>query len=143
MKPFDSEPLVKFWIGQSLWIFCNNPEDMKIILNSPNCTHKDDLLYETLFKLSLLTMNDVNEYKAHRKAIAPLFTPKSLSGFITLINQTADEFLISFDKELRADTFDIAHSLMNFSITSVFKTFLMKDGITEDFKQSFVEATDK
>jgi hypothetical protein len=37
---YQSHKLVKFWLGTSLFIFVNDPEMIKKVLNSPECLDK-------------------------------------------------------------------------------------------------------
>jgi hypothetical protein len=102
LKTFESQRLVKNWLGPMLWVFCINPEDTKIIMNSPDCLDKPRIIYGAIFEFGLISING-EEYKAHRKAITPLFKLYSLRAFLPKINQVLDEFLVEFDRKLKRE----------------------------------------
>jgi cytochrome P450 len=104
-------------------VFCLNPEDTKIILNSPSCLKKPRIIYNSFFESGLVFING-EEYKAHRKAITPLFSPKSLKSFVPYIDEIANEFLESFDGKLTGDIRDISHDTMDFALHTTLRIFL-------------------
>jgi cytochrome P450 len=138
IEPFKTEKLVKAWFGPFLWIFCLNPEDVKIVLNSADCTKKPRIIYSSLADFALLTMNG-EMYKAHRKAITPLFTPKSLKLFTPLIDEVANEFLADFDTNMPENSFDISHYTLDFALNSIFRTFLNIDDINRATRTELLE----
>jgi cytochrome P450 len=57
----------------------------------------------------------------HRKAVTPLFTPKSLKSSILPIQELADAFLVDFDGKLSESFFDISHDTTKFACEYVEK----------------------
>jgi cytochrome P450 len=78
-------------------------------------------------------------YKAHRKAITPLFTPKALKTFTPLIDQVANEFLADFDTNMPENCFDISHYTLDFALNSIFRTFLNIDNINRTTRKELLE----
>jgi cytochrome P450 len=140
-KPFESERLVKNWYGPWLWIFCLDPEDTKIILNSPDCLNKPRIIYSSLFDFGLISING-EVHKAHRKAVTPLFNPKSLKSFISLIDEVANKFLGRFDAKLNGESFDISHHTMEFGLHSILRTFLLENTVDEETRTQFLKNFD-
>jgi cytochrome P450 len=138
LKPFESERLVKNWLGPWLWIFCLDPEDTKIILNSPDCLKKPRTIYSAMFDFGLISING-EEYKAHRKAITPLFTLKALKSFLPLIDGVANEFLVDFDKRLTGDSMDISHDTLDYALNATLVTFLGAEAVEREVRWNFLE----
>jgi cytochrome P450 len=138
VEPFESEPLMKAWLGPFLCVLCLNPEDARIILNSPDCQDKPRIFYSSLAEFGLLTING-EEYKAHRKATTPLFTPKSLRSFLPLFDKVANEFLVNFDKNLDEKAFDISCNTMDFALNSTLITFLGVERVDEAVRLNFLK----
>jgi hypothetical protein len=137
-EAYKSEPLVKIWYGPLLYVSCFNPEDAKIVLNSPRFLKKPRIVYSSLAKFALLTISG-EEYKVHRKAITPLFTPKSLKNFLPLINQVANEFLVEFDENLTGKYFDISFNTLDFALNSILRTFFNIDEISKESRMKLLD----
>jgi cytochrome P450 len=99
---------------------------------------KPKIFYENLIGFSLLTING-EEYKAHRKAITPLFTPKALKSFLPLIDGVANEFLVEFDERLTGDTIEISHDTLDFALNSSLITFLGAEAVDREVRSNFLE----
>jgi hypothetical protein len=59
---------VKNWLGTWVWVFCIDPEDTKIILNSPDCLDKPRIIYSAVSDFGLISING-EEYKMHRRKV--------------------------------------------------------------------------
>jgi cytochrome P450 len=138
MQPFNSHPLSKVWFGPYIGVFCHNPQDAKIIFNSPDFLSKPRLFYRGFADFALLSING-EAYKALRKAITPLLTPKSLKSFLPLIDEKANEFLVSFNQNLSSDTFDVSRDTLYFAMIATAMTFLRVDGIDKAVCEKFLE----
>jgi cytochrome P450 len=64
-----------------------------------------------------------DEYKTHRKAINPLFTPKALRSFIPVMNQEAERFIRNFDLNLTTNAFDVSDETLLFTLNLSLKIF--------------------
>lgn len=142
LDPYKSKGVVKNWLGTWLFVFCLDPEDTKIILNSPACQDKPRKIYDKLFEFGLVSING-EKYKMHRKAITPLFSLKSLKSFLPLINEAANEFMINFDSKLTKDFFDISHNTMDFAFYSTLRTFLAADDVDEAVRMEILSRINK
>jgi cytochrome P450 family 313 len=133
--------LIKAWFGPFLTVVCFNPEDIKIVLNSPDCLKKPRLIYSSLFDFGLISING-EEYKAHRKAVSPLFTPKSLKSFLPSVDKFADEFLVNFDRKLKGVSVDVSYDTLDFALNTSFRNFLNIDDVDEDVRTDFLKHFD-
>jgi cytochrome P450 len=141
LEPYKSEPLVKAWFGPFLSVVCFNPEDIKIVLNSPDCLKKPRLIYSSLFDFGLISING-EEYKAHRKAVSPLFTPKSLKTFLPSLNKVAYEFLVNFDGKLKGSLIDVSHDTLDFALNTSFRNFMNIHDVDQDVRTDFLKHFD-
>jgi cytochrome P450 len=135
--PFKSERLAKLWFGPWLLVFCLNPEDAKIVLNSSDCHDKPRFFYRGVTDFALVTINgDIS--KLLRKTITPLFTPKSLKSYVPIIDEVANEFLSDFNVESSAGFFDVSLFTLDFVLNSSLRTlFNMK--VDEATRGSLIE----
>jgi cytochrome P450 len=83
----------KFWLGPKLFIITDNPDDIQILLNSPNSSYKDEVykFMEEPFKLGcggLISLNG-DTWRHHRKLLNPCFTMKILDGYVPIFNKCA------------------------------------------------------
>lgn len=129
MKGFDDG--VKAWIGPFLFFIPQKPEDIQIILNSVDCQNKPLFLYRELFSYGLIAMNG-EEYKVHRKAFSPLFTPKALRSFVPMLDDIMNKFLVDFDSNLKPEAFDMLYDSMDYTFNANLVTFL---GVNMDKKE--------
>jgi cytochrome P450 family 313 len=136
--PYVTKRLFKYWFGSVLIVSCLNPEDVKIILNSPHCLEKPRFIYSSIANFALLTISG-EEYKVHRKAITPLFTPKSLKNLLPLVNQAANEFLTDFDKTLNGSIFDISFDTLDFALNSTLRSFFNINDIDRRTRTKLLE----
>ncbi|XP_063709170.1 probable cytochrome P450 313a4 [Culicoides brevitarsis] len=75
----------KAWFGPVLAILVDSPEDLKIILNSPNCLQKA-FPYDFLRVNCGLMSAPAEMWKTHRKYLNPCFNPKLLQSFLPIFN---------------------------------------------------------
>lgn len=126
---------VKIWFGPFLMFFPRKPEDVKIILNSEDCQDKPLFFYRELFTYGLIAMNG-DEYKAHRKAFNPLFSPKALRSYIPMLDDVMNKFLVDFDMNLKSETFDLSYDTMDYTFNGNLVTFFgidVEKSIRADF----------
>lgn len=121
-KPFEGN--FKLWCASNLLLMVRDPDDLKIILNCDECFNKPDILYKPFVKFGMFVMRD-ERYKAHRRLILPIFSPRALQSYLPTINIKAKEFLKRFDSKLESTRpFDIYHSISDFTLDSILMTLL-------------------
>lgn len=117
ISKFPLEKGIKAWFGPILTFVPLKPEDIKIILNSEHCQDKPLFVYNQLFTYGMISMNG-DEYKNHRKAILPLFYPKTLQSFLPILDGLMKKFLVDFELNLKPETFDLKHDSMDFMLNA-------------------------
>jgi cytochrome P450 family 4 len=79
----------RFWIGPKLFILVDQPDDVQIVLNSPNSSYKGEVYaFLEFFKKGsggLITING-EKWKTHRKLLNPCFIPKILDSYLPIFN---------------------------------------------------------
>lgn len=128
---------VKVWFGPVLCYFPLEPEDIKIILNSEDCLDKPLFIYNEVFLYGLIAMNG-NEYKIHRKAIRPLFTPQFLRSALPQIDSMMNKFLSEFDSRLKPEAFDLVHDSMELVFNTTMAVFFGIDDLDQKVRRQFV-----
>ncbi|XP_059621809.1 uncharacterized protein LOC132265248 [Phlebotomus argentipes] len=102
-------PLMRYWMGTKMYVFIKKPEDLQVILTTPECLNRDDL-YEytkTLAGNGLLVL-PVDAWKDHRKYLNPTFSLKILQSYIPIFNketQTLVNRLRKFDGKPEFDIY--------------------------------------
>ncbi|XP_013185532.2 cytochrome P450 4g15 [Amyelois transitella] len=105
-------PVVRAWLGNRLYVFIQNPDDIEVILNSQIHIEKSDE-YD-LFKPWLgegLLISKGNKWRTHRKLIAPTFHINILKSFISVFNQNSVNVVKKMKREI-GKTFDV-HDYMS------------------------------
>lgn len=119
-----------------------NPEDIKIILNSDECYDKPVMFYEKIVKHGLMSLNG-EAHKHQRKALNPAFFPGVLKSFLPVLSSKVDKFLKSFDESLSSEPFDLFHHTMEFTLESTLATLFGNEGMNKEERSEFVCTVDK
>jgi cytochrome P450 len=140
-ESYKSEPIAKYWFGPFLVVVPRNPEDVKIILNSNDCSHKPSVFYGNIFEFGLLVING-EKYKSHRKSVTPSFNAASLKNYLPLLDGVMNQFLINFDVNLNSETFDISHQTVKFVLDSTMATFMNMNDFDEKLRKDLLHNSD-
>ena len=81
---------VRIWVGPKLYLYIDRPEQIQVILNSPQCLDKENVykFLSILTEEGLLTLEPV-KWKYHRKLLNPSFGTKLLIGFMEIFNDAS------------------------------------------------------
>lgn len=93
------------WLGPSLVIGVDDPEDLQIILNSDACLEKP-YFYEHLRNETGLFASKKDEWKKHRRVLNPTFNRKVLNGFMPTFHTKAQALVRQLDRHI-GQSFDI------------------------------------
>lgn len=93
------------WLGPKLFVFIDNPEDIQVVLNSPNCLEKAEI-YRFIRSLNGLFTSPVNIWKVHRKLLSPCFSPLVLSSFISKFNSKSATLVQQVGKNIGRAEYD-------------------------------------
>jgi cytochrome P450 family 4 len=122
-------------------LLLKKPEEIKIVLNSEETFDKPEHGLNMFFKYGLLTEGG-EKYKTQRKAVTPFFLPSNLKRFYPIINDKFTAFLNDFDKDLKAEEFDITHTIMNFTLDTILLTMFNRSDFSKRQVSEFIENTD-
>lgn len=117
-KPFKSA--FKFRIGQKLFVMLRDPDDVKIILNHKDCTHKNEN-YIKFFDNGLV-FSSGDEHKTRKKNAIPVFYQAAVKKFIPVVDTKMKSFLRRFEAKHHQNEFDIVHSVLTFTLDVVLST---------------------
>jgi cytochrome P450 len=83
----------QIWLGPKLFVVTDNPEDAKILLNSPNSSSKADVyrFMESTFNVGVGGLISLNGdiWKHHRKLLNGCFKPDILKTYVSIFNKCA------------------------------------------------------
>lgn len=128
-----------FFFGPFFTIPMNNPDDIKIAMNSEKC-HNKCSTYECFFKYGLLTEGG-EKYKQQRKSLNPLFSPSNLKTLTPIINRNVKEFMEKNKFLMETGQFEMRELVSKFTIHTVFNTLIGIGSIDESDDQKFAEAS--
>jgi Cytochrome P450 len=114
---------MKFWMGPKLFVITDDPQDIQILLNSPNAHSKGESynLINLMMQLkaeSIITSTG-ERWKHHRRLLNPCFAANILESYIPVFNrcsQTLAEIVgkevngeraFNIEQRIRACTFDM------------------------------------
>lgn len=118
-----------------------NPEDIKTILNSDKCFEKG-IFYKFYFEHGLLTIGG-DTYKAHRKAVNPIFVPSNLRSLIPTIDKRSIEFLDDYAEDFEQDNKDLKIVASKFSYNTILETIVGVNGLDRETLHEFVDKSEE
>lgn len=137
LGPMFRDGFDSFWIGNVFVVILNNPDDVKIALNSDDCYEKPKP-YEFFFKYGLLTEGG-DKIRQQRKSLIPLFTPWNLKSYIPLINENFDIFIEKNSTQLlkfQECKINMKSIVMLFVFNTVLRTMLGYKNVSCDDDES-------
>jgi cytochrome P450 len=114
-----------------------DPDDLKTLLNSEKSFEKP-FYYKFYFKYGLLTIGG-DKYKAHRKALSPMFMPSNLRSLIPTIDDKSRYFIEEYGSEWESDDKDLKLLASKFSYDTIQKTLFGVEGFEKETLHNFVE----
>ncbi|KAG8041890.1 hypothetical protein G9C98_007194 [Cotesia typhae] len=124
LEKFKVSP-VRAWLGHKLCIILFDPEQMKIVLNSPKTIERDELLRFFLPWLGTgLIAAPAQKWKVHRKLIMPTFNPRVLEKFTVTINKQCEILVNIMEPEIDKEEFDIFNYISLCTIDIVCETIM-------------------
>jgi cytochrome P450 len=111
-----------FWFGYHFTVVLNNPDDIKILMNSDKCFEKHPC-YEFYFKYGLFTEGG-EKYKIQKKSLIPLFQPSNLKNLIPTINNNFTHFMEQNEKNMEGKEFLMKSLASKFTINTVLGTLI-------------------
>jgi cytochrome P450 len=102
----------QYWLGPKLFVFTDNPDDIQILLNSPNAHSKGETydLIKTMMGSSTdgLISSTGEKWKYHRKLLNPCFGANILESYVPIFNRNANVLKNLVDHQAKiGDVFDI------------------------------------
>lgn len=94
------------WLGPKFLVFIDNPEDLQVVLNSPNCLEKA-FVYRFFRCETGLFSAPANVWKVHRKLLSPCFSPQILASFVNIFNEKSSVMVQRISHNLDRGAFDI------------------------------------
>ncbi|XP_001662865.3 cytochrome P450 4C1 [Aedes aegypti] len=114
------------WLGPKLFVFIDNPEDIQVVLNSPNCLEKAEI-YRFIRSLNGLFTSPVSIWKVHRKLLSPCFSPVVLSSFISKFNLKSATLVQHVGKNIGRAEYDSYGDISRCTLDMICATFLGTD----------------
>ena len=106
------------WLGPEPYIVIDKPEDLQIVLNSPNCLAKADVYNFFHCANGLFTATNTKMWKMHRKFLNPCFNQKILKGYIQTLNAKGRFLVERMGEELNRKPFDVFNYIGGFTLDS-------------------------
>ena len=126
----------KCWVGPML-ITVDSPEDLQILLNSPDCTDKSSFYKIVPLQKGLLLAGG-ELWKSHRKLLNPSFYVNVLQSFTPLFNQKAKILVNVLKKYESKGQFNIYRPLSACTLETLLATSI---GIDEDIQNDLENET--
>ncbi|XP_065082895.1 uncharacterized protein LOC135705214 [Ochlerotatus camptorhynchus] len=111
------------WLGPKLFVFIDNPEDMQVILNSPNCLEKADV-YRFFRCEKGLFSSPAGLWKVHRKLLAPCFSPAILASFVSIFNVKSEILVQRLRKNVDQEVFNLYGDISRCTLDMICATTL-------------------
>ncbi|KXJ83621.1 hypothetical protein RP20_CCG003848 [Aedes albopictus] len=111
------------WLGPKLFVFIDNPEDMQVVLNSPNCLEKADL-YRFFRCEKGLFSSPASVWKVHRKLLSPCFSPAILASFVSIFNVKSGILVQRLEKNLGQEAFNLFGDISRCTLDMICATTL-------------------
>lgn len=141
MKPVFQQEYESAWVGTNFVVVVYDPEDIKTVLNSEKCFEKG-IFYKFYFQYGLLTIGG-DTYKAHRKALTPIFMPSNLRSLIPTIDKRSIEFLDDYAGDLEKDNHDLKIVASKFSYNTILETIVGVNGLDRKTLHEFVDKSEE
>jgi cytochrome P450 len=109
-------------IGHKHYVLVDSPEDMQIVMNSPNAIDKDEVYRFMILPDSSasLVMSNGEHWKHHRKLLNPAFNPAILQSYVPIFNRCGRTVVESVERAVNAgQVFDIEESLHTCSLNMI------------------------
>lgn len=121
----------KMWLGPMCFVIVANPEDMQLVLNSPNCIDKS-LIYQFFGARKGLIVSGGNLWKTHRKLLNPTFFVKVLNTFIPTFNEKSKKMIDVWDmNHVGKKEFNAFNSVSLFILETLLSTTI---GLNKDIQ---------
>ncbi|XP_058451458.1 cytochrome P450 4C1-like [Malaya genurostris] len=117
---------VRAWLGQKFVVFIDNPEDLQIVLNSPNCLEKADV-YRFFHCEKGLFSSPASVWKVHRKLLSPCFSPNILASFLPIFNLKSAILVQRIEKHVGRKEFKINEDIARCTLDMICATTLGTD----------------
>ena len=139
----DFETPNKFWGGHLCFVNIDSPEDLKTVLNSPNCLNKASVYNIVPMQKGLLVAGD-ELWKVHRKLINPSFYIKVLQSFIPVFNEKSKVMVKCLKRYLNQGEFDVYHHMSACTLETLLSTSigLEKDVQSEPENNSYLQSVE-
>ncbi|XP_058817443.1 uncharacterized protein LOC131680751 [Topomyia yanbarensis] len=111
------------WLGHLFLVFIDNPEDMQVVLNSPNCLEKADV-YRFFRCEKGLFSSPASVWKVHRKLLSPCFSPVILASFVSIFNAKSAILVQRIEKHLGQKVFNINEDIARCTLDMICATTL-------------------
>lgn len=126
-----------------LFLIIRDPDDLKTILTSEECSAKLGYVYKLYFNYGLFVLEG-DEYKLHRKAINPLLTPAAIKSYLPIINKKVKSFIDRFDSRLKPnEEIEFGRLATDFAFDSFLSTFYGVDHVAEDKRMEIVKTVER
>lgn len=80
------------------------------------------------------------EAKIHRRTITPVFSPKSIRNYLSIIDIKMSSFLKRFDSRLSDEKIDMIHVISDYTFETVLVSFFENDTIDEEERMKCINA---
>ncbi|VVC43515.1 Cytochrome P450, E-class, group I,Cytochrome P450,Cytochrome P450, conserved site [Cinara cedri] len=142
---FGPEPF-KIWLGTSLGVTINKPEDVQIVLNSSKALAKDP--FYKFFRNTVgegLFSAPVDKWRRHRRIITPVFNANLLEQFFPVFNEKNKILIRNLKKEIgKSEPFDLWDYIADTTLDIICQTALGYNLDTQSNSESeFAEALTK
>lgn len=133
----------KFWGGHLCFVNIDSPEDLKTVLNSPDCLNKASVYNIVPMQKGLLVAGD-DLWKTHRKLLNPSFYVKILQSFIPVFNEKSKVMVKVMEQYLNKGEFDVYHHMSACTLETLLSTSigLEKDVQSEPQNNSYLHSVE-
>ncbi|XP_055605427.1 probable cytochrome P450 313a4 [Uranotaenia lowii] len=129
----------KAWLGPTLFVKFDQPEDFQVLLNSPNCLDRLFVYDFVNIKRGILTTTDVNHWHRVRKAVNQTFSPAVMNQLTPTFNKTGRKLIEKFDTFSGQGLSNVGNLLKIFAFESMCKSVML---FTEEEYSKFSSSTD-
>lgn len=117
------DPIAKCWFGPKVVYAIAKPEHLQMVLNSPQCLHKDPIYkyLDSVLGSGILTA-PVHKWKKNRKVIQPTFSQKILDKFVITFVEKTNIFVDVLKKSVGKGEFDAFESASALTLDTICET---------------------
>jgi len=129
---------ISFWLGPKLYIYIDRPEQIQVVLNSPQCADKENVykFANVLIGEGLVTLCG-NKWRNHRKLLNPSFGISRLIGFMETFNDSSKVLVKCLESYAnRHETVDIFSFISSCTLDSICSESFLKNSVKISFNNS-------